>query len=210
MAECMYVCIEAAHRRGIGGPIAAKDLHQILNVLIVLKSSFFNARTASVASTGAWPGVVLAIVTGAWPGVTRAWPGSFTSTGCGKLDIAAGTFEKLLSRDKGQVGSDIKEFLDELQSCFLCTLMVSICKGLTKRTRHSRSISYKACPGNPPGKCNEGFDGALGPMITCKSHCHHICNTIVSAMPCHTTASSVSRGVQDMARHKFLAQWVAQ
>ena len=75
MAVCMYVCIEAAPRRGIGGPIAAKDLHQILNVLIVLKSSFFNARTASVASTGAWPGVVLAVVTsstGAWPGLALA------------------------------------------------------------------------------------------------------------------------------------------
>ena len=34
MAVCMYVCIEAAPRRGIGGPIAAKDLHEILNVLI--------------------------------------------------------------------------------------------------------------------------------------------------------------------------------
>ena len=87
---------------------------------------FFNAGSASVASAGAWPGVVLAVVTGAWPGVTRAWPGSFISTGCGKLDIAAGTFEKLLSRHKGQVGSEIKELLDELQSCFLCALMVSI------------------------------------------------------------------------------------
>ena len=34
MAVCMYVRIEAAPRRGIGGPIAAKDLHGILNLLI--------------------------------------------------------------------------------------------------------------------------------------------------------------------------------
>ncbi len=56
---------------------------------------FFGFGSASVASTGAWPGVVLAVVTGALPGVIRAWPGSLTSTGCGKLDIAAGKFEKL-------------------------------------------------------------------------------------------------------------------
>ena len=175
MAVCMYVCIEAAPRRGIGGPIAAKDLHEILNVLIeqlldalhraevilpkfsggivldclcpnnVINVSsasmdrvriFFNAGYASVASTGAWPGRGgTGCCDGAWPGVTRAWPGS--------------KIWKLLSRHKGQVGSDIKELLDELQSCFLCALMVSICKGLAKRPRHSRSISHKACPGNP-------------------------------------------------------------
>ena len=140
--------------------------------------------------TGAWPGLVLAIVTGAWPGVTRAWPGS--------------KIWKLLSRHKGQVDSDIKELLDELQSCFLCTLMVSICKGLPKRPRHSPSISHNACPGNPPGNCNEGFESALGPMNTCKSHCHRTCKTMDS-----TAKSGGIREVHDMAGHKSSAQWVA-
>ena len=146
---------------------------------------FFNAGYASVASTGAWPGRGgTGCCDGAWPGVTRAWPGS--------------KIWKLLSRHKGQVGSDIKELLDELQSCFLCALMVSICKGLAKRPKHSRSISHKACPGNPPGKCNEGFESALGSMITHKSHGHRMRSTLARPAP------SVS------CESKSLAQWVAQ
>ena len=81
---------------------------------------------------------------------------------------------------------------------FLCTLMVSICKGLPKRPTHSPSISYKACPGNPPGNCNEGFESALGPMITHKSHGHRMRSTLARPAP------SVSREC------KSLAQWVAQ
>jgi hypothetical protein len=115
---------------------------------------FFGFGSESVESTGAWPGMVLAVVTGVWPGVSRAWPGPFTSTAFRKLDIAS-SHQNISSITSLVLASARKVVASARRKFFALSFFVDETKNIISEYRGTNRQSPKSTRGRLDYKKNQ-------------------------------------------------------